>query len=234
MKKVTLMQPDTVLAFITDNSCEVSVCDKKGMVTSKVIEVDDFLKILGSSDAVINLNPNKMMPFELGSNIIKIRYCEDGILFYVFLPKGKYVFNNSGKRMKVNYPNLLFQIAVDKDNRASRSRMFAVKDEDIIKTKVWGLSKYSIKPDATMMIYPFGNVSTNGNICWGGNVFPEVSSYENIMEIVNLFLDTPTTAHYCLADFVEGKDRKKLLEKLVTESFDDALLMKSDFLYEKI
>lgn len=234
MKKVVQMQPNTVLAFISENVCDVTVCQENGVTTSKKIEVEDFMKILGSSDSIINLQPSRMAPFEIGPNIIKMRYSDDGIIFNVFLPKGKYMFNNSGKRQKIHYPNMLFQVGISKSGQVIRTRLFAVKDDDVINSTVWGMTRFSIKEDAVMHVYPFGNVSKEGVICWGGNVFPGVSSYENVMEIVNLFLETPTTAHYCFAEFVEGDKRKSLLETFAKAEFDDRLLAISNFRYEQI
>lgn len=72
-------------------------------------------------------------------------------------PSGVYVVNYMGKEMKIPFPKLFFTVRV--------------AHSQITKASVWAINK-----SGQMCHYPFGNVYTDGHICWGGYRFPKVAN----------------------------------------------------------
>lgn len=216
--------PNEQLLHIKDEYVDITVINNHGIATSKSVDHDDFLKVLSSSVRSTQLSSSQMKDFQLGANIVKFRQSDEGFYYYFLLRKGKYPFNNEGKRMKIHYPNVLFKLGVDKNYDLKDTKIYVLKDEDIITSKVFGVESISIKDDAQVYQYPIGNVYTDGDVCWGGIVFPTLDTYMSIIEVVNTFLESPTNEHMA-ADEFKDEQRPISLKKLESESFDEDMLL---------
>jgi len=218
------MQPNEQLLHIKEEFVDITAIDNYGLATSKCVDHDDFLKILSSSIRSTYLSSRKMKGFQLGANIVKFRQSDEGFYYYFLLRKGKYPFNNEGKRMKIHYPNVIFKLGVDKNFDLKDTEIYVLKDEDIITNKIFGVESISIKDDSQLYQYPIGNVYSDGNVCWGGIIFPALDTYLSIIEVVNSFLESPTNEHMA-ADEFKGEQRTLSLKKLKSEPFDENMLL---------
>ena len=134
---------------------------------------------------------------------------------------GSNTFNNNGKRSKINYPNLLFSFAIDTSHQVVTSKLVVLKDKDVISVKLFGTESYSIRPKAKGYQYDLGNVASSGTICWGGNALPQIKSYKNLAEIVNLFFESPTNQHYTRRNFNTLSSKCAMLKILENYEFNE-------------
>jgi len=224
MQKITNLNADEQLVHIGKEFIEITSVDKNMVSTNKTIEHDDFLSILSSSMRYSSLDASSMMGFQLGSNIVKFRASENGFLYYLFIKKGIYPFNNEGKRSKIHYPNMIFAIGVDMTYSLKTSSIYVVKDEDINTMSAYGVESIMIKPNARMYRYPIGNVGGGGRICWGGITFPLVESYINVFEIINMFFNSMSNLDHSTGPFRDSQTRTEILSKLQDTPFEEDIL----------
>lgn len=109
------------------------------------------------------------------------------------------------------FPALIFYMETRKDKvDASAIRIFAVKEKSL----------NEIGSDTKLYHYPFGNVYTEGRICWGSTQLPEVQSFNDFKKIILTFFGGVTnddlfsrTGKVCK----EIACQRELLEFLVKE-----------------
>lgn len=78
---------------------------------------------------------------------------------------------------EVPHPDLIFFFKV-KNRKVLDSRVFAVKSE-------------LIEKDAELCCFPFGNVYSDGTICWGSNTLPDIDKPLKLEQLPYLFFDSP-------------------------------------------
>lgn len=214
------------LVHLKEESVDITSRSMSGNILSKEISLDDFTTILTTSVRRDSLNQLEMDKVEMGANIVGFRHSEKGFVYYFLVRRGKYPFNNSGKQQLINYPNLLFMIAVDRNYILKQTRMFVVKEDDVVRKNVFGIDSFALKNDCQLYKYPIGNVGINGDICWGGNTFPKLDSYVSIQEYVYSFFVSPSNADFACEDF-RGEKRKDSLRKLQNEDFPEEILVQA-------
>lgn len=229
MKVTKVLQPDEQLVHITDEFVDVTTLNDKGVGSRGKVTHDEFLKLLTASTVAIKTQ--NMDLYELGPNIVKFRHNEQGFVYYFLSRKGKYPFNNHGKRINIHYPNMLFKFLINDKRELRSTEVYIVKDEDVIISKSWGVESVKILPDTQLYQYPWGNVRVDGSLCWGGNSFPILDNYSSINELVSSFYEAPTNSDYTNGVFNNTKTRPELLKKFKSEIFDESLLAASKKLY---
>jgi hypothetical protein len=234
MQKITQMQPNEQLVHISGEFIDVTSVDENNVCSNKKIAHDDFLSILSSSMRYTSINSSAMNGFHLGSNIVKFRASEEGFVYYFLVRKGKYNFNNAGKRTMINYPNLIFKLGINKDFELKESGVFVIKDEELKTIKSFGVDSLMIDSKAKLYQYPLGNVGVTGNVCWGGNIFPPLESYINVHEVVNMFFEAPTNTDFTNGIFRDPETRMAILKQLETEPFNEELLVPSNKTFSEI
>lgn len=228
--KVDLNKSDVLCHFKTEDVDVFSV-DQKGLLMSKCVSLKDFTSAMSTSTKSVNVM--NMEGFALGANIVKFRASEEGFVYYFLSRKGKYPLNNSGKLIHVHYPNVLFKIVVDSSKHFVSSAIFTIKDEDISEVSTFGIDSICINPEAKLYKYPFGNVSSEGVVCWGGNRYSNIETYQSIIEFVYSWYTTSSNGDY--ADpLYKDVNRSKAFKALKDKAFDEESLISTKHIFKYI
>lgn len=149
-----------------------------GSVIHKTISLQDFLNLLqGSSDYEGMYIPIGEIPHGYYNAIIS-NYYENTFAVDIVVPAGVRSTTYMEKNYKIPYPNLLFR--------------FFVKQKQLNKSKCFALKTKKPSKNEPLFYYPFGNVYSDGSICWGGNYFGELYSMKELDEVVSIFFGSPT------------------------------------------
>lgn len=89
--------------------------------------------------------------------------------------------------MYIAFPRLVFGLKTSADGRITRGLCFSLKEGELT-------------PDTSLYLYPYGNVSHQGHICWGDGLVSSnlnaLKSFEDLKQAVELFFSSSTAAHY--------------------------------------
>lgn len=162
----------------TSKRVTVEIIQDDHSVESKVISFEDFLSILNGSFE------NSYDEYEIGK-LPKGYYKgslfpnhENSFKCTVVVPPGKFPVSYYGTIYTIPFPSLVFCFKVIK-GCVNSSTCYAVKDD-------------SPTDDTVLYTYPFGNVHSNGNICWGSNSLGDVRVLADIDRLVATFYGVPT------------------------------------------
>ncbi|EST55758.1 hypothetical protein T458_05365 [Brevibacillus panacihumi W25] len=134
-------------------------------------------------------------------------------IVFVEIPKQQWntSYYNTSLEM-VGFPRMLFGYRI-RGQEITSLYIFAVKE------------KGRIKGDTELFKFPFANVS-NGLVCMGGNIFPEITDLAQLSTLHNIFFTAPSSSCY----FSEGRnlsgisDLRELYTSLQRKDFPDEWL----------
>lgn len=225
------LQPDSALIHIKNQYVKVTTVSENCSLESKDISHDDFLKILSSSMKTTLVDDSNFEQFTLGSNVIKFKASEDGFVYYFLVRKGKYPYNNGGRVRMIHYPNIIVKLVLDSQRSLRKTKLAIVKDADIVEKISFGVSSLMVKSRAMLYRYVLGNVDKKGNVCWGGNTFNGIDTYNALIEIVSTFFSSPSNIDFTGRNL--NIDRATLLKQLEVSEFDENLLEPMTYTFEK-
>ena len=223
--KITLdLEKDQSLFHFTDN-CILAYASVTGnTLIEKVLTEQSFTGLLsGSLMHLIEYDRNFTRDFS-HSNLVSSFRSDTQSIYNVVIPKGKYMFNFDGNVRMVHYPNLLFHVRIDKNLNSVTTRIFALKDEDILYKEELGTRRITLSKKTTLFIYPFGNVSEKGDVCWGSNIV-KADSDDFLYRLIDTFMHSPTNFHNTK---MNDKLYLKFIKKLEKKAFDDSELNASN------
>lgn len=206
-------------AFNKANCCEcasVMITDKNGKKKSRVVSVESLIKAMRNSVVMpkVNIAVGKI-PFGYYDAQISEeqgKFCADMV---AVLPAGKQMMRYEDTFYDVSIPSLVFQFEVVREKIAN-TNVYAIKDE-------------TPKDRSRLYRYPFGNVSAQGRVCWGGNLLPDIHDLKGLEEAMMLFIQSP-----CNSDYYRGEEYcghaglslRALFEKLKDEeTYPDGYLV---------
>lgn len=227
------MQPDSALIHIKKSYVRIITVNDESTVESKDVLHGDFMKILSSSMRSTLIDDGKFDQFIIGNNIIKFKASTDGFVYYFLARKGKYPYNNEGRVRMIHYPNMIFKFVLDPERNLRKTKLAIIKDGDIFERVSFGVSSLMIKPNAKLYRYMLGNVGSDGNVCWGGNTFESLDTYNSLIETVSTFFSSPSNNDFVNFDPESNLDRKTLLSTLETNAFDENILEEMTYTFEK-
>ncbi len=195
---------------------DVTLVDEDGCKISKRLSLSEYIQVLSEQSDVWTEIP------KVPKGTVKLNWRDkENYRIAVFIPKDvrPTIFLKRGEPLMIPYPNLIFYFEM-KNGTVSKSLCFAVKD-----------SFESITDTTKLYNYPFGNVSTSGSICWGGNFLGILKGNPQELEKrISLFFDAATNTDL----YEQGVSCKKSipLEELYNELngkefFDEELLQES-------
>lgn len=228
-----IMQPNSALIHILSEYVDISTISNDGSVESKKVQHSDFLKVLTASMKSNLLSDDGFDHYTLGNNIIKFKASPEGFVYYFLVKKGKYPFNNEGRIRKIHYPNMLFKFTLDPVKNLRKTKVAIIKDSDLSEQNIFGVTSIFVKPKAILYKYQLGNVNGEGNVCWGGNSFKSLDTYNSLIEVVSTFFNSPSNLDHIDAVTKNEIDRKTFLKSLETEEYDENLLNKMNITFEK-
>lgn len=186
----------------------------------KYIEVDDLIDILKASKTIIKRDEHKLLfrspiltSFDDVSTIQYIVVSNN--IQYIVIKKneGKHDFALGNKMFKqMNLPTLIFTFKIY-DGVIMSGYVCCVKDPIVIEsTKIY--------------YYPFGNVYSDGHICFGGNNMAnhKICDYTQLHSMPSRFLLMPTSDTYTQKSKYKMVTNE-LCEYLTNNKFDKEMLL---------
>lgn len=207
---------------ITDEGIDVVDKREDGTVAYKRVELQELLKVLdlSSEKSEILTVDSKQLP----KNCIRVfshvseKATSNG--YFLYVEEGNFDITYYKDVFKdFHMPNLLFYFSINK-NKIVKSKVFAVKDKID-----------EITDDTILYRYPFGNVFTGGNICWGTNVLPKITSPLQLKGIPYMFINSPTVDD--LYPKYKDMTQRELLMDLQNKKFGVYDILQEDTTYEK-
>ena len=103
-----------------------------------------------------------------------------------FIPAERRFMNVLGEKCAMPYPSVIFVITAE-NGRKTSSHCYAVKEKRVSELKM----------DTELYAFPFGNVEPNsGNICWGSNKLPQLTTYTDMREAITMFFCSESNKDY--------------------------------------
>lgn len=178
-------------AFNQENCCEyakVMITGKSGKKKSRIVSMESLLKAMHKS-LVIKSAGTAVGKIPFGYYDAQISedqgmFCADMI---AVLPAGKQMMRYEDTFYDVSVPSLVFRFEVAR-GKITGTRVYVMKDE-------------APTDQSCLYRYPFGNVSSQGGVCWGGNKLPEIHDLKGLEEAMMLFIQSP-----CNSDYYNGSD----------------------------
>lgn len=192
-------------AFNQANCCEcatVMITGAEGKKTSRIVSIESVIMALRNSTVMQRVNVAVgEIPFGYYDAQVSEeqgKFCADMV---AVLPAGKQMMQYEETLYDVSIPSLVFQFSVTRE-RITMTKVYAMKDE--------------VPTDQSCLYrYPFGNVSTAGQVCWGTNKLPAIRSLKGLEEAMMLFIQSP-----CNSDYFKGKEYCNHAEISLRELFE--------------
>jgi hypothetical protein len=102
--------------------------------------------------------------------------------------------------------------------------LFTVKDKRIKQAKVGALTGLRLKENSIIYHYPYSNVHSSGQICFGNNTLPKIESLTELYKIPEIFLSSEMNNDLYSGANNSGMVLRELLELLDGTSFDCSIL----------
>ena len=197
-------------AFNQENCCEyakVLITGKNGKKRSRIVSMESLLKAMQKSLVIkregVAVGKIPFGYYDAQINEDQGMFCADMI---AVLPAGKQMMRYEDTLYDVSIPSLVFR--------------FEVNREIITGTRVYVMKDKTPTDQSCLYRYPFGNVSSQGVVCWGRNKLPHIHDLKGLEEVMILFMQSP-----CNSDYYNGKDYcghaglplRELFEKLKDE-----------------
>ena len=197
-------------AFNQANCCEcaaVTITGADGKKISRIVTVASVVKALCNSALQQRVNVAVgQIPFGYYDAQVSEEQGKFSADMVAVLPAGKQMMQYEETLYDVSVPSLVF--------------CFSVTREKIMRTRVYAMRDETPTDKSCLYQYPFGNVNSVGQVCWGGNNLPSVRSLKGLEEAMMLFIQSP-----CNSDYFRGKEYcghaeislRELFEKLKDE-----------------
>lgn len=214
-------------AFNQENCCEyakVLITGKNGKKRSRIVSMESLLKAMQKS-LVIKRGGMAVGKIPFGYYDAQITedqgmFCADMI---AVLPAGKQMMRYEDTLYDVSIPSLVFRFEVNRE-RITGTRVYVMKDK-------------TPTDQSCLYRYPFGNVSSQGGVCWGGNKLPDIHDLKGLEEAMMLFIQSP-----CNSDYYNGSDYcghaglslRELFEKLKDEEAYEELHYRLNYDMEEV
>ncbi|WP_121616767.1 hypothetical protein [Virgibacillus halodenitrificans] len=131
---------------------------------------------------------------------------------YILVPKQRWnITFYESPISQVGFPRMIFKYSIDQ-KKVSLETIVAVKDNG------------PIGKDTPLYHFPFSHVSSQGNVCMGGNVFPDIEEIQQVGTFHSLFLASPFTTDYG-SKTVTGKTVNQLFDALKNKDLEDEWLL---------
>lgn len=196
--------------FNKDNRCEcakVVIIRKNGKKKSRIVSMKSLLKAMGNSLILpkVSIAVGKI-PFGYYDAQVSEeqgKFCADMI---AVLPAGRQMIRYEDTLYDVSIPSLVFRFEVYRE-KITETDVYVMKDE--------------VPTDKSCLYrYPFGNVNSKGQVCWGRNKLPEIHDLKGLEEAMTLFIQSPCNSDYYSGDKCcghAGLSLRELFEKIKDE-----------------
>ena len=206
---------NTTFRITEDNMVEVTNKDLKGGA-KKYITFDDLINAITSSVEserdVIKFN-TPILPHDNNNKVSTILYHE--------LSNNKYVIFLKREKDNVDfdYGDKIYE------NVGIPRLVFAIKvfNNSVLQTKVVAIKDKIVTENTAIYCYPFSNVYSDGNVCWGGVQLPAFDNAISLKSMPDIFLSSPSNNHL-YGKNLSSLEYRPLLEELSNREFKDEYL----------
>lgn len=169
------------------------ITNEQGKAVKKTLTLDKYINMLSSHTIIKQTEQPIVRIGKTPQALYDGGLSSDGRLAACMIyPANKWYFStqdNSGamKNYYLNFPALVFFFKTAMNKRVTTAQCFAIKDEP---EKINGSSK--------LYLYPYGNVSHTGGICYGSgsSLIGEINDFSDFEKCVEIFFSATTHAHY--------------------------------------
>lgn len=171
---------------------QVNIQAEDGEMIRKTVSLENFTNLLNSSVRFVDTSPLVQIG-EIPHGYIDGAVSSDGKMsVLIHMPAQKTHFFSGGVHREVAFPGLVFGFAKNKDDKVTTSQCFSVKGEELSNS-------------THLYLYPYGNVSHTGGICWGNGLkYATISHLKDFEELIQIFFDSETFPHYYEASVNTG------------------------------
>ena len=171
-----------VISEFSDNSQAVTVTlYNENVAERKTITFDNYVKFLLDHRAEQELFRLPSLPKGYYAGSLSP---SDASTFKctVVIPAAVNAMSFMGQNYIVPYPALLIKFCVTKGYQNS--------------TVCYALDTDTPTDNSKLYQYPFGNVSTEGKVCWGSNTLPNLPSLHDVDKLVRIFYNSDSNSDY--------------------------------------
>lgn len=196
----------SITATFSDSSPDevlIQMFEDDGRGVQKRVRIKDFIKSIMDSEVSAPLERCHVnaIPY-----LYDMAVSNGGFKVVQVVPKSKALVQYKGLKFLVPFPALAFSTTVT-DGKIVDSRVFAVADKEI--------------NDATKLYhYPFGNVYSHGEICWGGTGILKRTDYRSPKDLAGIpmeFLSAATNDDLWLKEYCTIPEVPALLSSIYEE-----------------
>ena len=191
-------------ATFTDKSADVFLTISKadGSQVQKTVPFEKFVDVLKKEDEIRGRKISRMG--KLPHGFIDGGVDGEDMEVLIHVPKGIRPLEYFGTTYVIPWPDLVFYLHSSK-GKVTKSCLFCVDEVPNEKTK--------------LLYYPFGNVHSDGRICWGQNVLPKVRCLCDYDKVVSLFFSADTNDDlYETFKLEQGRKKKELTQRELLET----------------
>ncbi len=182
----------------------LELAKKEKEIIQKKILFKNFVKLLENSSEISEKSITiGKLPYGYYNGSI----CEDGFKVIVSIPSKVFLFQYYEDAYVIPFPRLVFYFSYQ-DGKMITAKCFAAKDEVLM-------------DQSKLYHYPFGNVYSDGKICFGGNSIPKCFSLSEIDEVIKIFYGTPSNNDLWCTKYCKDKytGLRVLIEELSGKEF---------------
>jgi len=195
MKMTAIIREDNIQNIFVDltyEEYEDGDEDKKVVVTKTGVSLDAFRQLLeANTKEKEEFREFPKLPKEIAySRVSNIK--ENSFDAIVIYPAEKRAFKYMGEQMLIPFPTVVAYIEV-RDGVRRKTTLRCMKKKDIG------------KPDASLFYYPFGNVGTDGQCCYGNIVVDGLKDVTSAPNVLDMFLFGETNNDLWNQDHTKAK-----------------------------
>ena len=153
------------------------------VLTKSFPDMDDFAT---GTYSLVNRIPSKCTTYEEIEGLYMASKSQNEskrAIFYLPAARRVMYYETTENPYVFEFPSLIFYMETKKTKvDTSSMRIFAVKEKTL----------EEIGSDTVLYHYPFGNVYSEGKICWGGTSMPEIEMMSDFKKIILTFFGSVT------------------------------------------
>ncbi|MFD1736262.1 hypothetical protein ACFSCX_06745 [Bacillus salitolerans] len=169
----------------------VSIIQRKdsGEESEYEMTLTEIIRLLESAQVEIGMAPSPYLP----RNCFKFLRGSGGLSYEVFvdIPKQQWNISFNNNPFTVGFPRMIFQWGATKNSMDNKNK-WQVRLNSIYAVK----GTRRIDKDTPLFHFPYSHVNDSGNVCMGGNQFPEIDCLSGLETLHSIFLLSPFSHDY--------------------------------------
>ncbi len=186
-----------------------------GEIIDYSMSVSDLINSLSASTNQQIGHTSELLP----KNTILYRDFEKTKHVFIEVPRMQRKIDYSGFSFVVGFPRCIFQYTVKKYK--SNQEKWDIFLDKIVAVK----GRAPINMETEICSFPYSHVSTDGNVCMGGNQFPSVKNINEIENFHSIFFSSPFGNDYGASTTLDKNVSTLFGDTFCNKDFDDNVLI---------